>query len=398
MTMPGFGRVLTRASHPTLTAVTCVLASSLAFIDGSAVNVALPAIGRGVGGGAAGLQWLIGGYLLPLSSLLLFGGSLGDRYGQRRLLIFGVVLFGLASAACGLAPGLAVLIGARFIQGMGAAMLMPSSLAILGVTFDGEARGRAVGIWAAAGAATAAVGPVLGGWLVDAVSWRMIFFINLPVAAGAIALALRCLRQMGRATAPALPGPQGSPCLYENQQAWRPRRSASRDVRVHPGSWMTPEMRQDGMERAYREGLGRASSMDDDECSAIAPLVADLEGWMRTTRAKLSRHADVAKAMDYMLKRWESFNRFLNGGRICLSNNAAERALRGVAVGRKACLFAGSNRGGERAAAMYSLIVTARLNDVDPRAWLADVLRRIGDTPPPDCTGCCRGIGDPKVR
>jgi transposase len=161
---------------------------------------------------------------------------------------------------------------------------------------------------------------------------------------------------------------------------------------------MTPEMRQDGMERAYREGLGRASSMDDDECSAIAPLVADLEGWMRTTRAKLSRHADVAKAMDYMLKRWESFNRFLNGGRICLSNNAAERALRGVAVGRKACLFAGSNRGGERAAAMYSLIVTARLNDVDPRAWLADVLRRIGDTPPPDCTGCCRGIGDPKVR
>ena len=111
----------------------------------------------------------------------------------------------------------------------------------------------------------------------------------------------------------------------------------------------------------------------------ITPLVADLEDWMRTTRAKLSRHADVAKAMDYMLKRWESFTRFLNDGQICLSNNAAERALRGVALGRKAWLFAGSNRGGERAAAMYSLIVTARLNDVDPRAWLADVLRRIGD-------------------
>ena len=142
----------TSEHHPRLTIVTCVLASSLAFIDGSAVNVALPAIGHGVGGGAAGLQWLIGGYLLPLSALLLFGGSLGDRYGRRRLLIIGVLLFGLASAVCGLAPGLGVLIAARFIQGIGAALLMPSSLAILGVTFDGEARGRAVGIWAAAGA------------------------------------------------------------------------------------------------------------------------------------------------------------------------------------------------------------------------------------------------------
>ena len=197
MTKSGFRGVRTTEFHPALTVVTCVLASSLAFIDGSAVNVALPAIGHGVGGGAAGLQWLIGGYLLPLSALLLFGGSLGDRYGRRRLLIFGVVLFGLASAACGLAPGLAVLIGARFIQGIGAALLMPSSLAILGVSFDGEARGRAIGIWAAAGAATAAGGPVLGGWLVDAVSWRMIFFINLPVAAGAIALALRYVRPDG---------------------------------------------------------------------------------------------------------------------------------------------------------------------------------------------------------
>lgn len=113
----------------------------------------------------------------------------------------------------------------------------------------------------------------------------------------------------------------------------------------------------------------------------IAPLVAELEDWMLTTRAKLSRHADVAKAMDYMLKRWESFSRFLSDGRICLSNNAAERALRGIAIGRKAWLFAGSDRGGERAAAMYSLIITARLNDVDPRVWLADVLRRIVDHP-----------------
>jgi transposase len=109
------------------------------------------------------------------------------------------------------------------------------------------------------------------------------------------------------------------------------------------------------------------------------PLVRDLEDWMRTERARLSRHADVAKAMDYMLKRWAAFTRFLDDGRICLTNNAAERALRGIALGRKAWLFAGSDRGGERAALMYTLIQTARLNGVDPEAWLADVLARINE-------------------
>jgi len=109
------------------------------------------------------------------------------------------------------------------------------------------------------------------------------------------------------------------------------------------------------------------------------PLVVDLEAWMRSERAKLSRHAEVAKAMDYMLKRWAAFTRFLDDGRICLTNNAAERALRGIALGRKSWLFAGSDRGGERAAVMYALIQTARLNDCDPQAWLADVLARIND-------------------
>jgi transposase len=111
----------------------------------------------------------------------------------------------------------------------------------------------------------------------------------------------------------------------------------------------------------------------------IAPLVKGLEAWMRAERAKLSRHADIAKAMDYMLKRWAAFSRFLEDGRICLSNNAAERALRGIALGRKAWLFAGSERGGERAAAIYTLLHTAKLNNVDPQAWLADVLARIAD-------------------
>lgn len=113
----------------------------------------------------------------------------------------------------------------------------------------------------------------------------------------------------------------------------------------------------------------------------VMPLVAELEAWMRAERARLSRHNDISRAMDYMFRRWPAFARFLNDGRICLTNNAAERALRGVAIGRRSWMFAGSDRGGERAAAVYSLIVTAKLNDVDPRAWLADVLRRIADQP-----------------
>ncbi len=112
-----------------------------------------------------------------------------------------------------------------------------------------------------------------------------------------------------------------------------------------------------------------------------APLIADLEAWMRAERPKLPRGNDVAKAMDYMLKRWTAFTRFLDDGRICLSNNAAERGLRGIALGRKSWLFAGSDRGGARAAAMYSLIVTAKMNDIDPQAWLADVLARIAELP-----------------
>ncbi len=112
-----------------------------------------------------------------------------------------------------------------------------------------------------------------------------------------------------------------------------------------------------------------------------APLLADLEAWMREERKRLSRHAPVAKAMDYMLKRWPGFTRFLDDGRICVTNNAAERALRGIALGRKSWLFAGSDRGGDRAAVMYTLIVTAKMNDIDPQAWLADVLARIADHP-----------------
>ena len=126
---------------------------------------------------------------------------------------------------------------------------------------------------------------------------------------------------------------------------------------------------------------GLASAWRSLPVGETKPLVADLEKWMRAERARLSRHAATAQAIDYMLTRWPAFTRFLDDGRICLSNNAAERALRGVALGRRSWLFAGSDRGGERAAAMYTLIATAKLNDIAPQAWLADVLARIADHP-----------------
>jgi EmrB/QacA subfamily drug resistance transporter len=175
--------------HPNLVLAGTILASSLAFVDGSVVNVALPTIAQNLHADSSGLQWVINAYLLPLSALLLLGGAAGDYFGRRRLLIAGTVIFAVASLGCALAPSLAYLLAGRLLLGVGAAMLMPNSLAILGQTFSGEAKGRAIGIWAATGAAMAAIGPVLGGWLIDLGSWRVIFLLNLPLACGAIALA-----------------------------------------------------------------------------------------------------------------------------------------------------------------------------------------------------------------
>ena len=172
-----------------------MLASSLAFIDGSVTNVALPAIRKDFGGGAADLPWVINAYLLPLSALLLLGGATGDHFGRRRMLITGITVFTLASIGCALAPDLAVLFASRAFQGVGAAILMPNSLGILGSSFEGEARGRAVGTWAAAGAIASAVGPPLGGWLVDTVGWRAIFYLNVPVALAAVVVAWRYVEE-----------------------------------------------------------------------------------------------------------------------------------------------------------------------------------------------------------
>src|SRR6201992_263772 len=168
-----------RVGHPGLVIATTILASALAFVDGSVVNVGLPAIGASFHADAVGLQWVVNAYLLPLSALLLLGGAAGDRFGSRRLLMIGGALVGAASVVCAVAPELGWLLAARFIQGIGAAVLMPSSLAILGRSFSGEAKGRAIGIWAAAGTAAGAVGPVLGGWLIDAGSWRLCLLVQV---------------------------------------------------------------------------------------------------------------------------------------------------------------------------------------------------------------------------
>ena len=154
----------------------------MAFIDGTVVNVALPALQSALNATVTDVQWVIEAYSLLLSALLLVGGSLGDRYGRRHVFVIGVIIFGAASAWCGLASGIRSLIMARAVQGFGAALLVPGSLAIISSSFREEDRGRAIGTWSGFSAITAAIGPVLGGWLIEQVSWRAVFFINLPLA------------------------------------------------------------------------------------------------------------------------------------------------------------------------------------------------------------------------
>ncbi|HEX8839959.1 MAG TPA: DHA2 family efflux MFS transporter permease subunit, partial [Sphingomicrobium sp.] len=197
----GSTRVEARRADPRWTLVACILASSLSFVDGSVLGVALPAIRQGYGAGAQQVQWVVNAYLLPLSALLLLGGALGDHFGRKRLLLIGTGIFAVTSLVCALAPSLPVLLAARGAQGVGAALLLPNSLALLNAAFSGEKRGRAVGIWAAAGAAAAAVAPLIGGWLVDTVGWPAIFYINLPLALGAMAIAWRFVKESREAGA-----------------------------------------------------------------------------------------------------------------------------------------------------------------------------------------------------
>ena len=188
---PRDARAPTARADPRWTLVACILASSLSFVEGSVLSVALPAIRESYGAAAEQVQWVVNAYLLPLSALLLLGGAIGDHFGRKRLLVIGTSIFGVTSLVCALAPSLPLLLAARAVQGIGAALLLPNSLALLNAAFSGEKRGRAVGIWAASGAAMAAVAPLIGGWLVGSVGWPAIFYINVPLALGAIFLALR---------------------------------------------------------------------------------------------------------------------------------------------------------------------------------------------------------------
>lgn len=168
-----------------------VLGSGIAALDATVVNIALPTIGRDFHTGISALQWVMTGYTLTLAAFLLIGGSLGDRFGRRKVYLIGITWFALASAACGFAPDAAFLIVTRILQGVGAALLTPGSLAILEASFAPADRARAIGAWSGLGGVAVAAGPLIGGYLITAVSWRWIFFINIPIAAAVIALGAR---------------------------------------------------------------------------------------------------------------------------------------------------------------------------------------------------------------
>ena len=182
---------MTTARGGTGALIATVLGSSVALIDGSVVNVALPAMASSLGADGPGVQWIVNGFMLPLSALVLIGGALADRVGRKRIFLAGLLVFAAASLSCMVAPTLGWVIAARIGQGIGAALLVPASLAILGADFDGAARAKAIGTWAAAGAIGGAIGPVLGGWLVDHVGWRAIFALIVPIAAAAFVMGWR---------------------------------------------------------------------------------------------------------------------------------------------------------------------------------------------------------------
>ena len=198
-TAPVDGLVL-RSSVGRIALTATVAASAMAMLDATVVNVALPHIGEDLDASVSALQWVLTGYLLSLASLILLGGALGDRYGRRKVFVIGTVWFAAASLLCGAAPNVDVLVAARVLQGVGAALLTPGSLAILQASFRPSDRAKAVGAWSGLGGVAGAVGPFVGGWLVDGPGWRWAFLINLPVAARSWSCARRtpCRRRATR--------------------------------------------------------------------------------------------------------------------------------------------------------------------------------------------------------
>src|SRR6266436_2495723 len=182
-------RLSTAQGRWTVAAVS--LGTGMAALDATVVGIALPAIGREFHAGVASLQWVVDAYTLTLAGLLLLGGTLGDSYGRRKMFVVGTVWFAVASLLCGVAPNVGVLIAARALQGVGGALLTPGSLAILQASFAEDDRMAAIGAWSGLGGVATAIGPFVGGWLISAASWRLIFFINLPLAAVVIAISAR---------------------------------------------------------------------------------------------------------------------------------------------------------------------------------------------------------------
>src|SRR6266404_7915390 len=179
-----------RAEAGSWVLVAAVVGSSMAFIDGTLVNVALPALQTNLGATVVDVQWVVESYGLFLGALILVGGSTGDLFGRRRMFLAGVTVFAIASACCGLAVTIRQLVIARAAQGVGAAFMVPGSLSIISASFDEKDRGRAIGTWSGFTAITTALGPVLGGWLVQHASWHWVFFINVPLAAAVIGISL----------------------------------------------------------------------------------------------------------------------------------------------------------------------------------------------------------------
>ncbi|MEU1967029.1 MFS transporter [Micromonospora sediminicola] len=173
------------------TLLAAILASGMVFLDSTVVNVALPRLGAELDATVAGLQWTVNGYLLMLAAFVLLGGALGDRFGRRRVFLIGVAWFAVASVLCGLAQGTGWLVAARFLQGAGGALLTPGSLSVLQASFHPDDRGKAIGTWSGLSGVSTALGPLLGGWLIDTLSWRWIFFVNLPLAVGVVLAAMR---------------------------------------------------------------------------------------------------------------------------------------------------------------------------------------------------------------
>ncbi|MFG2074479.1 MFS transporter [Nonomuraea maritima] len=188
---PADGHVALKSARGRWILTATVLGSGMALLDSTVVNVALPFLGRDLDADMAGLQWTINAYTLTLAGLILLGGSLGDRYGRRNVFVVGVVWFAVASALCGLSPSIEFLVGARALQGVGGALLTPGSLALIQAAFVRQDRPKAVGVWSGLGGVASAVGPLLGGWLVQTAGWRWAFLINVPVAAAIVVVTLR---------------------------------------------------------------------------------------------------------------------------------------------------------------------------------------------------------------